>query len=214
MTGFLVDVDTGNPVLDVETGLLIPVDDETAVKQIIYMLLNCQPGSEIMHPYYGFDLESALRLSDMEESEMFIETLLADALDPKKEKLISNVNYIKATRDGNDPRKMNVIIAAIASVVLPVVRSASGALPVTRVMLDVNDDVTSTIASKITRILLYITTFCPGNDFANSRIAKASNSNAVTETGKNSATIAVAALDPGIIRARMVKITEKNMIRA
>ena len=110
MTGFLVDVDTGNPVLDVETGLLIPVDDETAVKQIIYMLLNCQPGSEIMHPYYGFDLESALRLSDMEESEMFIETLLADALDPKKEKLISNVNYIKATRDGDDPRKMNVTI--------------------------------------------------------------------------------------------------------
>ena len=110
MVGFLVDVDTGNPVLDVETGLLIPVDDETAVKQIIYMLLNCQPGSEIMHPYYGFDLESALRLSDMEESEMFIETLLADALDPKKEKLISNVNYIKATRDSTDPRKMSVTI--------------------------------------------------------------------------------------------------------
>lgn len=103
-------MDTGNPVLDVETGLLIPVDDETAVRQIIFMLLNCQPGSEIMHPYYGFDLESALILSDMNESEMFIETLLADALDPKKEKLISNVNYIKATRDKNDPRKMNVSI--------------------------------------------------------------------------------------------------------
>ena len=110
MAGFLVDVETGNPVLDVETGLLIPVDDETAIKQIIYMLLNCQPGSEIMHPYYGFDLESALRLSDMEESEMFVETLLADALDPKKEKLISNVNYIKATRDEDDPRKMNITI--------------------------------------------------------------------------------------------------------
>ena len=103
-------MDTGNPVLDVETGLLIPVDDETAVRQIIFMLLNCQPGSELMHPYYGFDLESALRLSNMEESEMFIETLLADALDPKKEKLISNVNYLKATRDGTDPRKMNVTI--------------------------------------------------------------------------------------------------------
>jgi len=110
VTGFLVDMDTGNPVLDVDTGLLIPVDDETAVRQIIFMLLNCQPGSELMHPYYGFDLESALRLSDMEESEMFVETLLADALDPKKEKLISNVNYIKATRDENDPRKMNVTI--------------------------------------------------------------------------------------------------------
>ncbi len=110
MAGFLVDMDTGNPILDVETGLLIPVDDETAMKQIIFMLLNCQPGSEILHPEYGFDLETALRISDMEESEMFIESLLTDALDPKKEKLISNVNYIKATRDSVDPRKMNVII--------------------------------------------------------------------------------------------------------
>jgi len=110
VAGFLVDLDTGNPVLDVETGILIPVDDETAVRQIIFMLLNCQPGSEIMHPHYGFDLEAALRLSDMEESEMFVESLLADALDPKKEKLISNVNYIKATRDENDLRKMNVTV--------------------------------------------------------------------------------------------------------
>ena len=110
MAGFLVDMDTGNPVLDVETGNLIPVDDETAVKQIIFMLLNCQPGSEILHNQYGFDLETAIRLSGMEETEMFIESLLADALDPKREKLISNVNFIKATRDEIDPRKMNVTI--------------------------------------------------------------------------------------------------------
>ena len=110
MAGFLVDVDTGNPVLDVETGLLIPVDDETAIRQIIFMLLNCQPGSELLHDQYGFDLETALRLSDMEENEMFIESLLTDALDPKKEKLISNVNFIKATRDEINPRKMNVSI--------------------------------------------------------------------------------------------------------
>lgn len=108
MAGFLVDVDTGNPVLDVETGLLIPVDDETAVRQIIFMLLQCQPGSEILHRNYGFDLETALRISAQEESEMFIESLLADALDPKKEKLISNVNYIKATKDEIDKRKINV----------------------------------------------------------------------------------------------------------
>jgi len=55
MVSFLVDMDTGNPVLDVNTGLLILVDDETAVRQIIFMLLNCQPGSELLHPYYGFD---------------------------------------------------------------------------------------------------------------------------------------------------------------
>lgn len=110
MAGFLVDVETGNPVLDIETGKLIPVDDETAVRQIIFMLLNCQPGSELLHRYYGFDLETAIRLSGMEETEMFIESLLADALDPKKEKLISNVNFIKAVRDENDPRKINVTV--------------------------------------------------------------------------------------------------------
>jgi len=110
MAGFLVDVETGNPVLDVETGNLIPVDDETAIRQIIFMLLNCQPGSELLHQYYGFDLETALRLSSMEETEMFIESLLADALDPKKEKLISNVNFIKATKDETNPRKVNVTV--------------------------------------------------------------------------------------------------------
>ena len=111
MVGFLVDVDNGNPVLDVETGLLIPVDDETAIRQIIFMLLNCQPGSELLHNKYGFDLETALRLSDMEDSEMFIESLLAEALDPKKEKLISNVNFIKAQKNKTDPKKMDVYIS-------------------------------------------------------------------------------------------------------
>ena len=110
MAGFLVDVDTGNPVFDVETGLLIPVDDETAIRQIIFMLLNCQPGSEMLHRNYGFDLETALRITDMGEAEMFIESLLADALDPKKEKLISNVQYINAVRDGTDLRKINVTV--------------------------------------------------------------------------------------------------------
>lgn len=109
MAGFLIDVETGDPVLDVENGNLIPVDDETAIRQIIYMLLNCQPGSEILHDKYGFDLETALRLSGREENEMFIESLLSDALDPKKEKLISNVNFIKATKDEDDPRKMNIV---------------------------------------------------------------------------------------------------------
>jgi len=111
MGGFLINVDTGNPVFDIETGLLIPIDDETAVRQIIFMLLNCEPGSELLHPQYGFDLEAALRLSDMEESEMFIESLLADALDPKKEKLISNVNYIRAIKDKTDPRKINITVS-------------------------------------------------------------------------------------------------------
>jgi phage baseplate assembly protein W len=110
MVGFLIDLDTGNPVIDVETGNLIPVDDFTAIKQVIFMLLNTEKGSETLHKQYGFDIESALRLSHVEDAEMYIENLIADALDPTKEKLISNVNYIKATRDSTDPRKIKVSV--------------------------------------------------------------------------------------------------------
>ena len=108
MVSILVDMDTGDPVIDPDTGLTIEVDAETAIKQIIYGLLNCQPGSEMLNIYYGFDLESAVRLSDQVEAEMFIETLLADALDPMKERLISKVNFLKVERDGDDPRIMHV----------------------------------------------------------------------------------------------------------
>jgi len=111
MVSILVDMDTGDPVIDLDTGLTVEVDAETAIKQIIYGLLNCQPGSEILNMYYGFDLESAIRLSDQNEAELFIETLLADALDPMKERLISEVTYLRAERDTDDPRQINVYIS-------------------------------------------------------------------------------------------------------
>lgn len=111
MVSILVDMDTGDPVIDLDTGLTVEVDAETAIKQIIYGLLNCQPGSEILNMYYGFDLESAIRLSDQNEAELFIETLLIDALDPMKERLISEVTYLRAVRDEDNPRLMNVNIS-------------------------------------------------------------------------------------------------------
>lgn len=111
MVSILVDMDTGDPVIDLDTGLTVEVDAETAIKQIIYGLLNCQPGSEILNMYYGFDLESAIRLSDQNEAELFIETLLIDALDPMKERLISEVTYLRAIRDEDNPRLMNVNIS-------------------------------------------------------------------------------------------------------
>ena len=111
MVSILVDMDTGDPVIDLDTGLTVEVDAETAIKQIIYGLLNCQPGSEILNMYYGFDLESAIRLSDQADAELFIETLLIDALDPMKERLISEVTYLRAIRDEDNPRLMNVNIS-------------------------------------------------------------------------------------------------------
>jgi len=111
MVSILVDMDTGDPVIDLDTGLTVEVDAETAIKQIIYGLLNCQPGSEILNMYYGFDLESAIRLSDQADAELFIETLLIDALDPMKERLISEVTYLRAVRDEDNPRRINVNIS-------------------------------------------------------------------------------------------------------
>jgi len=111
MVSILVDIDTGDPVIDLDTGSTVEVDSETAIKQIIYGVLNCIPGSEILNMYYGFDLESAIRLSDQPEAELFIETLLIDALDPMKERLISEVTYLKATRNENNPRRIDVDIS-------------------------------------------------------------------------------------------------------
>lgn len=110
MAGILMDMDTGDPVIDPETGSTIPVDDNHAFKQVIYGLLNCRPGSELLNIYYGFDIVMAIRSSHLQDAELYIQSLLAEALDSKKEKLISNVNFIEVIRDGLVPGKMNVTI--------------------------------------------------------------------------------------------------------
>ena len=55
-----------------------------------------------MNPAYGFDLTSAIRESSYANSEMFIESLVTQALNPQVEKLISKVEYIEATRVDNE----------------------------------------------------------------------------------------------------------------
>jgi len=106
ITGILMDEETGDPVLD-DYNNTIQIDDKLAFEQIISGLFHCDVGSEIMHPKYGFDLKSALRESYASDKEMFIESLVMQALDPQKEKLISEVNDIKAVRDGSS---MNVTV--------------------------------------------------------------------------------------------------------
>lgn len=107
MTGILIDLRTGDPILG-EDGDFIPVEDSYAFYQIITQLLNCQSGSEIWNVYYGFDLEQAIRMNSEGVPTNIIEALLVDALDDQKERLIFTIDYIKAERDG---QQMNVKFA-------------------------------------------------------------------------------------------------------
>lgn len=109
MGAILIDLNTGDPYLD-EKGNTVEVDDNKAFEQVLDGLFHCDPGSEPMNPRYGFDLKSALQDSYLEDAELFIESLVADALDDNNERLISKVELIEAERDGDDPSKMNVTI--------------------------------------------------------------------------------------------------------
>jgi len=112
MVGILMDLDTGDPYLD-ENGNTVEVDNAYAFSQIIDGLLNCQPGSELLNPFYGFDLISAIRESSIPDSELFIESLITDALDPQKEKLISKIDMIQAWRSDNTTMKVYIAVTSI-----------------------------------------------------------------------------------------------------
>jgi len=98
MPGVLLDLRTGDPVL--ENGDYVEVEDDYAFYQIIDNLINCQLGSEIWNIYYGFDLTSAIKFNSSGAPTEMIKSLLADALDPNKERLIYIIDYIEAYRDG------------------------------------------------------------------------------------------------------------------
>ena len=106
MGAILIDSSTGEPYLD-EYNNTVPVDNERGFQQIIDGLFNCEVGSEPMNPFYGFDLKSAIREASFTGSEMYIEALITQALDPQLEKLISKVEYVEAVQNG---KEMNVTI--------------------------------------------------------------------------------------------------------
>jgi phage baseplate assembly protein W len=106
MGAILMDSNTGDIYLD-EYNNTVQVDNERGFQQIIDGLFQCEVGSEPMNPFYGFDLKSAIRESSFANSEMYIEALITQALDPQVEKLISKVEYVEATQSG---REMNVTI--------------------------------------------------------------------------------------------------------
>lgn len=94
----LLDLRTGDPIL--ENGDYVRVSDKDAFKQVIDRLLFCQVGTEILNRNYGFDLQTAVTLNTQGASPEFIESLLVEALDPNKERLIRSVDSIEAERDG------------------------------------------------------------------------------------------------------------------
>ena len=107
-----MDLSTGDPYLD-ENGNTVEVDKKYAFNQIIDGLLNCQVGSELLNPFYGFDLNSAVRESSIPESELFIESLVTNALDPEKEKLIAKIDMIQAWREDNNTMKVYISVISI-----------------------------------------------------------------------------------------------------
>lgn len=97
MGAILIDSNTGEPYLD-EYNNTIQVDNERGFQQIIDGLFNCELGSEPMNPFYGFDLKSAIREASFPNSEMYVESLVTQALNPQIEKLILKIEYIEAIK--------------------------------------------------------------------------------------------------------------------
>lgn len=95
-----MDMDTGDVYLN-EKNNTVQVDNVRGFRQILNGIFNCDLGSEPLNSEYGFDLASALRESSVEDSEMFIESLVASALNSNNEKLISKVDHIQAVKENN-----------------------------------------------------------------------------------------------------------------
>lgn len=116
MPGVLIDLRTGDPIIG-EDGDYIQVPDNYAFYQIITQLIYCQTGTELWNIYYGFDLQTAIRLNSEGAPENIIEGLLADALDDQKEGLIFNIDYIKATRDGQQMSMKFAVQSKLGSII-------------------------------------------------------------------------------------------------
>jgi len=116
MPGILLDLRTGDPIIG-EDGDFVQVADDYAFYQLITNLLQCQVGSEIWNLYYGFDLEEAIRMNSTGSPPEVIESLLADALDPAKERLLFSIDYVKATRDGQQMRAKFSVKSRLGTIV-------------------------------------------------------------------------------------------------
>jgi len=116
MPGILLDLRTGDPIM--EDGDYIEIEDNYAFYQIIDNLLNTQTGSEIWNLYYGFDLRSAVRMNSGGAPTEVIKSLLADALDPAKERLIFAIDSIEAWRDGQQLHIKVAVQSKLGDIVL------------------------------------------------------------------------------------------------
>lgn len=102
MPALQLDLDTGDLYLeksiedpDKDTCNTVQVDNYVGFKQVVDGLLHCIPGSEPLHPEYGFDLRNALRMKGRESNDMSLEAIFVDALSPRKEKLIQSIENLK-----------------------------------------------------------------------------------------------------------------------
>jgi len=111
MGAILINSNTGEPYLD-EYNNTVQVDNERGFRQIIDGLFNCDVGSEPLNPFYGFDLKSAIREASFPNSEMYIEALITQALDPQLEKLILKIEYVQAKQYGKEMH-VNIEVSSV-----------------------------------------------------------------------------------------------------
>lgn len=107
MTAILMDSETGDIYFD-ENNNTVQVDNERGFQQVLDGLFHCDPSSEPFNTFYGFDLKSALRESSYQDSEMYVESLIVQALNPQIERLISKIEYVQASYESGI---MNVVIS-------------------------------------------------------------------------------------------------------
>lgn len=109
-TTILLDLRTGSICFD-KNGNLIRVNNDYGFRQLLDNLFHTVVQSEILAPNWGFDLRNVIRKSHLPGIEMYIQSLVAEALDREIEPTIAEVNYIDVKKSLTEPRRMNIEIS-------------------------------------------------------------------------------------------------------
>lgn len=109
-TACLLDLRTGSICFD-KDGNLLRVNNNYGFRQVIHNLFHTVRGGEILAPSWGFDLVNAIRRSHLPGVEMYIKSLVAEALDDEIEPLIAEINYIYVNKPSSTDKRMNVEIS-------------------------------------------------------------------------------------------------------
>lgn len=96
---FLIDLNTGEPLLDFN-GNLVPASLSRSFNQYLDVLFHTPILEEQLIPTWGLDIRSIMQVSSSTMWEEMIKYIFVEALDPKREPLVDSIQEIKISRDG------------------------------------------------------------------------------------------------------------------